>query len=45
MKAEAGQLQTYAMDLADRIDYRVALAHRMLDALARGHMRFAQAQQ
>jgi 7,8-dihydropterin-6-yl-methyl-4-(beta-D-ribofuranosyl)aminobenzene 5'-phosphate synthase len=45
MKAEAGQLQTYAMDLADRIDYRVALAHRMLDDLARGHMRFAQAQQ
>ena len=34
MRAEAGQPPTYAMDLADVIDYRVALAQRMLAALA-----------
>ena len=44
MKAEAGQSQTYAMDLEDVIDYRVALAHRMLAALAAGRMRLASAQ-
>jgi 7,8-dihydropterin-6-yl-methyl-4-(beta-D-ribofuranosyl)aminobenzene 5'-phosphate synthase len=43
-KAEAGQSQTYAMDLEDVIDYRVALAHRMLAALADGRMRLASAQ-
>jgi 7,8-dihydropterin-6-yl-methyl-4-(beta-D-ribofuranosyl)aminobenzene 5'-phosphate synthase len=44
MKAEAGQPQTYAMDLEDVVTYRVALAHQMLDALARGRMRLASAQ-
>jgi 7,8-dihydropterin-6-yl-methyl-4-(beta-D-ribofuranosyl)aminobenzene 5'-phosphate synthase len=44
MKAEAGQPQTYAMDLADVVDYRVVLAHRMLDALADGRVRLASAQ-
>jgi 7,8-dihydropterin-6-yl-methyl-4-(beta-D-ribofuranosyl)aminobenzene 5'-phosphate synthase len=43
MKAEAGQQQMRAMDLEDVIDYRVALAHRMLDALA-GRVRLASAQ-
>jgi 7,8-dihydropterin-6-yl-methyl-4-(beta-D-ribofuranosyl)aminobenzene 5'-phosphate synthase len=41
MKAEAGQPQTYAMDLEDVIDYRVALAHQMLDALAGRRIRLA----
>jgi 7,8-dihydropterin-6-yl-methyl-4-(beta-D-ribofuranosyl)aminobenzene 5'-phosphate synthase len=45
MKAEAGQTPTYAMDLEDVVDYRVALAHQMLDALAHGRMRLASAQQ
>ncbi len=44
MKAEAGQPQTYAMDLEDVVDYRVAIAHQLLRALADGRMRFAQAQ-
>ncbi len=44
MKAEAGQPQTYAMELEDVIDYRVALAHRMLDALASVRMRLASVQ-
>ena len=44
-KAEAGQQQIYAMDLEDVIDYRVALAHQMLDALAHGRMRLAQVPQ
>jgi hypothetical protein len=44
VRAEAGQQPTYAMDLDDVIDYRVALAHRMLDALADGRMRLASAQ-
>lgn len=44
MKAEAGQPPTYAMDLEDVIDYRVALAHQMLDALSRGRTQLAQAQ-
>jgi 7,8-dihydropterin-6-yl-methyl-4-(beta-D-ribofuranosyl)aminobenzene 5'-phosphate synthase len=43
-KAEAGQPRTYAMDLEDVVDYRVALAHQMLDALAGGRMRLASAQ-
>ena len=36
MKAEAGQQPMHAMDLEDVIDYRVALAHQMLDGLSRG---------
>ena len=44
-KAEAGQQRMHAMDLEDVIDYRVALAHQMLDALADGRMRLAQAPQ
>ena len=44
MKAEAGQPQTYAMDLEDVVDYRVAIAHQLLRALADGRTRFAQAQ-
>ena len=44
-KAEAGQQPMHAMDLKDVIDYRVALAHQMLDALADGRMRLAQAPQ
>ena len=32
------------MDLEDVIDYRVALAHQMLDALAAGRVRLASAQ-
>jgi 7,8-dihydropterin-6-yl-methyl-4-(beta-D-ribofuranosyl)aminobenzene 5'-phosphate synthase len=44
-KAEAGQPQMYAMSLEDVIDYRVALAHQMLNALAVGRMRLASAQQ
>jgi 7,8-dihydropterin-6-yl-methyl-4-(beta-D-ribofuranosyl)aminobenzene 5'-phosphate synthase len=44
-KAEAGQPQTYAMNLEDVIDYRVALAHQMLNALAVGRMRLASAEQ
>jgi 7,8-dihydropterin-6-yl-methyl-4-(beta-D-ribofuranosyl)aminobenzene 5'-phosphate synthase len=45
MKAEAGQPPTYAMGLEDVIDYRVALAHQMLDALAAGRVRLASVQQ
>jgi 7,8-dihydropterin-6-yl-methyl-4-(beta-D-ribofuranosyl)aminobenzene 5'-phosphate synthase len=44
MKAEAGQPPMHAMDLEDVVDYRVALAHRMLDGLAAGRMRLAYAQ-
>ena len=44
MKAEAGQPPTYAMDMEDVIDYRVAVAHQMLDALAAGRVRLARAQ-
>jgi 7,8-dihydropterin-6-yl-methyl-4-(beta-D-ribofuranosyl)aminobenzene 5'-phosphate synthase len=44
MKAEAGQPQTYAMDLEDVVDYRVALAHQMLAALAGGRVRLASAE-
>ena len=44
-KAEAGQQPMHAMDLEDVIDYRVALAHQMLDALADGRMRLAQVPQ
>jgi len=44
MKAEAGQQPMHAMDLEDVIDYRVALAHEMLDALPRGRIRLASAQ-
>lgn len=44
IKAEAGQSPTYAMDLEDVVDYRVALAHQMVDALAAGRMRLASAQ-
>jgi 7,8-dihydropterin-6-yl-methyl-4-(beta-D-ribofuranosyl)aminobenzene 5'-phosphate synthase len=36
MKAQAGQPPMHAMDLEDVIDYRVALAHQMLDGLSRG---------
>jgi len=43
-KAEAGQPRTYAMDLEDVIDYRVALAHQVLNAIAVGRMRLASAQ-
>jgi 7,8-dihydropterin-6-yl-methyl-4-(beta-D-ribofuranosyl)aminobenzene 5'-phosphate synthase len=35
MKAEAGQPRTFAMDLEDAIDYRVALAHAMLEGADR----------
>jgi 7,8-dihydropterin-6-yl-methyl-4-(beta-D-ribofuranosyl)aminobenzene 5'-phosphate synthase len=45
MKAEAGQPRTYAVDLDDVGGYRVALAHRMRDALPAGRMRLAYAQQ
>jgi 7,8-dihydropterin-6-yl-methyl-4-(beta-D-ribofuranosyl)aminobenzene 5'-phosphate synthase len=44
MRAEAGQPQTYAMRLEDVVDYRVALAHRMLAALPGGRVRLAAAQ-
>jgi 7,8-dihydropterin-6-yl-methyl-4-(beta-D-ribofuranosyl)aminobenzene 5'-phosphate synthase len=44
MRAEAGQPRTYAMDLEDVVDYRVALAHQMLAALAGGRVRLASAQ-
>lgn len=44
MKAEAGQPRSYAMDLEDVVDYRVALAHQMLDALASRRVRLAAAQ-
>jgi 7,8-dihydropterin-6-yl-methyl-4-(beta-D-ribofuranosyl)aminobenzene 5'-phosphate synthase len=44
MKAEAGQPDTYAMDLEDVVDYRVALAHQMLAGLADRRMRLASAQ-
>ena len=44
IRAEAGQQPTYAMDLEDVIDYRVALAHRMLAALADRRLRLASAQ-
>ena len=44
IRADAGQPRTYAMDLEDVIDYRVALAHRMLKALADRRMRLASAQ-
>jgi 7,8-dihydropterin-6-yl-methyl-4-(beta-D-ribofuranosyl)aminobenzene 5'-phosphate synthase len=44
-KAEAAQPQRYAMNLEDVIDYRVALAHQMLNALAVGRMRLASAEQ
>jgi 7,8-dihydropterin-6-yl-methyl-4-(beta-D-ribofuranosyl)aminobenzene 5'-phosphate synthase len=44
MKAEAGQPDTYAMDLEDVVDYRVALAHQMLAGLADRRMRLAGAQ-
>jgi 7,8-dihydropterin-6-yl-methyl-4-(beta-D-ribofuranosyl)aminobenzene 5'-phosphate synthase len=44
MKAEAGQPTTYAMDREDVVDYRVALAHQMLDQLAAGRVRLASAQ-
>jgi 7,8-dihydropterin-6-yl-methyl-4-(beta-D-ribofuranosyl)aminobenzene 5'-phosphate synthase len=37
-KAEAGQQPMHAMDPKDVVDYRVALAHQMLDALADGRM-------
>jgi 7,8-dihydropterin-6-yl-methyl-4-(beta-D-ribofuranosyl)aminobenzene 5'-phosphate synthase len=43
IRAEAGQQPTYAMDLEDVIDYRVALAHRMLAALADRRLRLASA--
>ena len=43
-KAEAGQQPMHAMDLEDVIDYRVALAHQMLDALADGRVHMASAQ-
>ena len=43
IRAEAGQQPTYTMDLEDVIDYRVALAHRMLAALADRRQRFASA--
>ena len=43
VRAEAGQQPTYAMDLEDVIDYRVALAHRMLAALADRRLRLASA--
>ena len=43
IRAEAGQQPTYAMDLEDVIDYRVALAHRMLAALADRRQRLASA--
>jgi 7,8-dihydropterin-6-yl-methyl-4-(beta-D-ribofuranosyl)aminobenzene 5'-phosphate synthase len=45
MRAEAGQPPQHAMALEDVIDYRIALAHQMLDALPRGSVRLAQAQQ
>jgi 7,8-dihydropterin-6-yl-methyl-4-(beta-D-ribofuranosyl)aminobenzene 5'-phosphate synthase len=45
MKAEAGQPPTHAMGLEDVVDYRVALAHQMLDALPGRSVRLAQAQQ
>ena len=41
MKAEAGQPTRYAMDLEDVIDYRVAMAHRMLGALPGRRVRLA----
>jgi 7,8-dihydropterin-6-yl-methyl-4-(beta-D-ribofuranosyl)aminobenzene 5'-phosphate synthase len=44
MKAEAGQPDTYAMDLEDVVDYRVALAHQMLAGLADRRMRLTGAQ-
>jgi 7,8-dihydropterin-6-yl-methyl-4-(beta-D-ribofuranosyl)aminobenzene 5'-phosphate synthase len=43
VRAEAGQQPTYAMDLDDVIDYRVARAHRMLAALADRRLRLASA--
>jgi 7,8-dihydropterin-6-yl-methyl-4-(beta-D-ribofuranosyl)aminobenzene 5'-phosphate synthase len=43
-KAEAGQQPIHAMDLEDVIDYRVALAHQMLDALADERVHMASAQ-
>jgi 7,8-dihydropterin-6-yl-methyl-4-(beta-D-ribofuranosyl)aminobenzene 5'-phosphate synthase len=44
MKAEGGQQPMHAMGLADVVDYRVALAHRMLEALSAKRMRLASAQ-
>jgi 7,8-dihydropterin-6-yl-methyl-4-(beta-D-ribofuranosyl)aminobenzene 5'-phosphate synthase len=43
IRAEAGQQPMHAMDLEDVIDYRVALAHRMLDALADRRLHLASA--
>jgi 7,8-dihydropterin-6-yl-methyl-4-(beta-D-ribofuranosyl)aminobenzene 5'-phosphate synthase len=43
IRAEAGQQPTYAMDLEDVIDYRVAVAQRMLAALADRRLRLASA--
>lgn len=44
MKADAGRPRTYAMDLEDAIDYRVALAHEMPHALEGKRMGLASAQ-
>jgi hypothetical protein len=44
MKAEAGQPPKHAMALEDVIDYRVALAHQMLDALPGRRVRLASTQ-
>jgi 7,8-dihydropterin-6-yl-methyl-4-(beta-D-ribofuranosyl)aminobenzene 5'-phosphate synthase len=44
IKAERGQPPSYAMDLDDVVDYRVALTHHMLDALAAGRLRLASMQ-
>jgi len=43
MRAEAGQPPMQAMALEDVVDYRVALAHEMLAALAGGRVRLADA--
>jgi 7,8-dihydropterin-6-yl-methyl-4-(beta-D-ribofuranosyl)aminobenzene 5'-phosphate synthase len=43
IRAEAGQQPTYAMDPEDVIDYRVAVAQRMLEALADRRLRLASA--
>ena len=44
MRAEAGQPQMHAMDLADVIGYRVAAAQEMLEAGSAGRVRLAAAQ-
>jgi 7,8-dihydropterin-6-yl-methyl-4-(beta-D-ribofuranosyl)aminobenzene 5'-phosphate synthase len=44
MKAEAGTQQMHAMSLEDVVDYRAALAHRMLTALRSGRVTLAAAQ-